>query len=150
MNVNLSTPKITKIVVNLIENIPKEGKEAPKKSDLTTNVLSEKKENECNRILSHKYSLLKTKVKLVEKSEESKKIVEKLLQESKENSNLLNTHSQKKNLVLFSQLAEPYNKSKKEIRNTIREANEYLEIQENTKIIYEDKLQTRFSAYERK
>jgi len=147
MNVNISTPKIKKVVVNLKENKVKQGKEAPRKSDLTSKLLSEKNENEHDKIASHKFSLLKTKAKFQEKKEENKNNIENLYQESKENNNILNAHRNSKNVSLLSQIND---KSNKEIRNTIREANEYLEIQENTKIIYKDKLQTRFSTYERK
>jgi hypothetical protein len=143
MNVNISTHKIKKIIVNLKENKVKEGKEAPRKSDLTAKLLCEKNENELDRIVSHKFSLLKTKAKF----QENKTNVENLFQESKENNNILNAHRRSKQVSLVSQIND---KSNKEIRNTIREANEYLEIQENTKIIHKDKLQTRFCTYERK
>jgi hypothetical protein len=143
MNVNLLLSRNKKSVGNK-ENILKEGKIPPKKSDVTGNYKNENKN--LNRTLDHKYSLMKTKSKILEKSEENKKIIENILKESKEISNHLNTISELKS----THLSEPATKSKKEIKMTIKEANEFLNLTENTKVIYEDKLQTRFSTYERK
>lgn len=143
MNVNPVLFKNKKSVLNK-ENICKEGKIAPKKSDIAGKiVLSEMGQN---KIQENKYSLLRAKPKILEKTAENKKIVESLIEESKENSDKLINLAEIKN----TQINEPSIKSKKEIRMTIREANDYLNITENTKIILEGKLQTRFSSYIRK
>ena len=142
MDVNLSIFKNKKLLVNK-ENNSKSGKLTPKKSDIGSHVLTQKLEN---KIQDHKYSLLKSRSKLLEKTEKGKQNLVTLLEESKENSNYLNVLSENKN----TQLTEPKTNSKKDFRMTIQDANKYLNLAENTKIIYQNKLQTRYSTYERK
>ena len=64
MDVNLSLFKNKKLILNK-ENISKTGKMTPKKSDISSHVLNKKLEN---KIQDHKYSLLKSRSKLFEKS----------------------------------------------------------------------------------
>ena len=142
MDVKFSILKNKKLILNK-ENFCKSGKMTPKKSDLA---FHNSNKNSENKIEDHKYSLLKSRSKLFEKSENNEHCLDKLIRESKENSNYLNAITESKN----TNLTELNTNSKKDFRMTILDANKYLNLTENTKIIYQNKLQTRFSTYERK